>query len=204
MLPQNWELLIFKKIKEHTRYSLEEEGNLFVIKAESKASASGLIRKIRIDPKQFPFIAWSWKATKIYNKGDVYRKEGDDYPARLYITFEYDPKRVSVFKKALYAAGKMLYGKYPPSGAITYIWGSNTPVGTTVPNPYTDRMIMIVVESGKTNLNTWVHKKRNILEDYRRAFGEDPPVISGVAIMTDSDDTGEFATTYYGDIVFHK
>ena len=63
---------------------------------------------------------------------------------------------------------------------------------------------MIVVETGSTKLNTWITEERNVYEDYTRAFGQDPPMISGVAIMTDTDNTGESAEAYYGDIVFKK
>ena len=63
---------------------------------------------------------------------------------------------------------------------------------------------MIVVESGEAKLNQWVNEERNIYEDYKKAFGEEPPMISGFAIMTDTDNTGESATAYYGDIVFKK
>jgi hypothetical protein len=73
-----------------------------------------------------------------------------------------------------------------------------------VPNPYTDRVMMFVVESGEAKLNQWVVEERNIYEDYKKAFGEEPPMISGVAIMTDTDNTGESVTAYYGDIVFKK
>jgi hypothetical protein len=73
-----------------------------------------------------------------------------------------------------------------------------------IPNPYTNRVIMIVVESGETKLNQWVSEERNIFEDYKKAFGQEPPMISGIAIMTDTDNTGESATAYYGDILFRK
>jgi hypothetical protein len=63
---------------------------------------------------------------------------------------------------------------------------------------------MIVVESEETKLNTWVQEERNILEDYKKAFGENPPFISGVAIMTDTDNTKESAITYYGDVIFKR
>lgn len=77
-------------------------------------------------------------------------------------------------------------------------------MGISVPNPYTDQVHMIVVESGPAKLNAWITEERNVYEDYKRAFGEEPPMISGVAIMTDTDDTGESAEAYYGDIVFKK
>ena len=172
------------------------------MKAVSKASSSGMTREIRIDPKAYPIIQWEWNVTNVLEKGDVSRKEGDDYPARIYITFEYDSGRVGFFEKAKFEAIRFFYGQYPPIGAINYIWESKAPVGTMVPNPFTDRVKMIVVESGAENLNTWVGQQRNIYEDYKQAFGEEPPMISGVAIMTDTDNTKESATAYYGDIVF--
>jgi len=193
-LPAGWKPLTFKKIERHTVYSLLKDGDTVVVKAVSDASASGLIREIEIDPKEYPVVQWRWKATNILKKGDVHRKEGDDYPARLYITFKYDASKMV----------KLLYGEYPPLRAINYIWESHTPKGTFVPNPYTDRVMMIVVESGADRLNQWVNEERNVYGDYKQAFGEEPPKISGVAIMTDTDNTGESATAYYGDILFEK
>jgi hypothetical protein len=177
------------------------DGERTVVKAVSEASSSGLTREIRIDPKTYPIIQWQWKVTNVLEKGDVSRKEGDDYPARIYITFEYDSGKVGLIEKAEFEALRLLYGQYPPT-AINYIWESKSPIGTVVPNPFTDRVKMIVVGSGAENLNTWVGQQRNIYEDYKQAFGEEPPMISGVAIMTDTDNTGEAATAYYGDIVF--
>lgn len=200
-IPGQWELLTFKDIDRKTTYELVEKDGTTVLMARSDNSASGLIRKKRIDPEAFPIIQWRWKATGTYEKGNVSRKAGDDYPARIYITFEYDPERVGFFEKAKFNAIKMIYGEYPPIAAINYIWASKAPTGTTVPNPFTDRTMMIVVESGEERLGTWVEESRNIYEDYLSAFGEKPPMISGIAIMTDSDNTGESTVTYYGDIV---
>ena len=201
-LPDGWKPLTFQKIPKHTLYSVVRDEHRNVVKAVSKASSSGMTREIRIDPKAYPIIQWEWNVTNVLEKGDVSRKEGDDYPARIYITFEYDSGRVGFFEKAKFEAIRFFYGQYPPIGAINYIWESKAPVGTMVPNPFTDRVKMIVVGSGAENLNTWVGQQRNIYEDYKQAFGEEPPMISGVAIMTDTDNTGEAATAYYGDIVF--
>jgi hypothetical protein len=63
---------------------------------------------------------------------------------------------------------------------------------------------MVVVRSGPQSVGTWVEEERNVYDDYKQAFGEEPPMIKGVAIMTDTDDTKESATAYYGDIVFGK
>lgn len=204
ILPTGWKPLTFKKIDRHTTYTLVKDGNMVVVKAASESSASGLTREIKIDPKEYPVLQWRWKVSNILKKGDVHRKEGDDYPARIYITFEYDPSKLGFFEKAKYEAVRLLYGQYPPIGAINYIWESKAPKGTMVPNPYTDRVVMIVVESGESTLNQWVSEERNIYEDYKKAFGQEPPMISGVAIMTDTDNTGESAVAYYGDVLFRK
>ncbi|RJP90472.1 MAG: DUF3047 domain-containing protein [Desulfobacteraceae bacterium] len=205
-MPAGWKPLVFKKIDRHTQYSLvhDSKSNRTVVKAFSQASASGLIRKMPIDPEKFPIIKWRWKTSNLYKNGDVTQKTGDDFPVRIYITFAYNADDVDFFDKATFGALNLLYGEYPPVAAITYIWENKLPVGAIAPNPFTDRVKMIVVESGGKNLNNWVDEERNIFDDYVKAFGKKPPMISGVAIITDSDNTGESAISYYGDIVFES
>ena len=202
--PDSWKPLTFHKIDEHTEYSLVEDDGTVVVKAVSHGSSSGLTREVAIDPKEYPIVEWRWKIENVLQKGDVTAKEGDDYPARLYITFAYDESKIGFLEQAQYELARLLHGKYPPTGAINYIWESRSPVGTIVPNPYTDRVMMIVLESGEAKVGQWVTESRNLYEDYRKAFGDDPPPISGVAVMTDTDNTQESAVAYYGDIVFRK
>jgi len=203
-IPSDWKPLTFKKIERHTTYFFVKDEGTIVVKAVSESSASGLVREIKIDPKEYPIVQWRWKVENILKKGNVHIKEGDDYPARLYITFEYDSSKLSFFERVKFEAVKLLYGQYPPIAAINYIWESKAPVGAFVPNPYADRVMMIVVESGESRLNQWVNEERNLYEDFRKAFNDEPPMISGVAIMTDTDNTGERAIAFYGDILFKK
>ena len=202
--PDSWKPLTFHKIDEHTEYSLVEDDGTVVVKAVSRGSSSGLTREVTIDPEQYPIVEWRWKIENVLQKGDVTTKAGDDYPARLYITFAYDESKIGFLDQAQYELARLLHGKYPPTGAINYIWESRSPAGTIVPNPYTDRVMMIVLESGEAKVGQWVTESRNLYEDYRKAFGDDPPAISGVAVMTDTDNTQESAVAYYGDIVFKK
>jgi len=204
ILPSGWKPLIFRNISKHTAYSIIEENGSLVVKAVAEASASGLVHEIKINPAEYPVVRWKWKVGNVLKKGDVGRKEGDDYPARLYITFEYDPGKLGFVDKSKYEIARLIYGQYPPHAAINYIWESRSPVGIMVPNPYTNRTMMFVVESGEERLDKWIEEERNVYEDYRLAFGEEPPIISGVAIMTDTDNTGETATAYFGDIRFEK
>lgn len=203
-LPKHWEPLYFKDIERHTDYRLINVDGRTVIEAKSDASASGLIRKISIDPKEYPIIRWRWKVTDVLKIGNVHEKSGDDYPARIYILFRYDPDKLGFLEKLKYKTIKLFYGEYPPLASLNYIYASNASKGLMVPNAYTDRAMMFVVESGTKKLNRWVQEERNIYADYREAFKQEPPMISGVAIMTDTDNTGEAITAYYGDITFLK
>jgi hypothetical protein len=203
-LPAHWEPFSFKNVKRHTDYRLVLEDGQVVVKAVADGSASGLKRKITIDPKEYPIVHWRWKVANILKKANIYQKQGDDYPARIYITFKADSASLGFFEKTKFKIARMLYGEYPPLAAINYVWASKAPVGLATANSYTDRVMMMVVESGTKNLNRWINEERDIYADYRNTFKKEPPMISGVAIMTDTDNTGEFATAYYGDIQFHK
>jgi Protein of unknown function (DUF3047) len=203
-LPAGWQPLTFSKISRHTGYSLVADAGTTVVRAASDQSASGLTRAIAISPVQYPVIQWRWKVNNVLQKGDVTSRDGDDYPARIYITFAFDPDKAGYLDRLEYQAARLIQGKDVPYRAISYIWGSNSPAGTMIPNAYTDKVMMFVVESGPGKLQQWVTESRNVYEDYLKAFGEEPAMISGVAIMTDTDNTGESAVAWYGDIVFRS
>ena len=173
-----------------------------VIKATSRASASGLARAIEIDTRELPILEWRWKIESLIEKGDVTSKSGDDFPARIYVAFDVSPSTLSFFERVVYEALRLWYGEAPPLGAINYIWEKRTPVGTIVPNAFTKRVQMIVVESGPEKVGKWVDERRDLAADYRKAFGEEPPKVKGVAVMTDTDGTEEAAVAWYGDIRF--
>ena len=200
-LPEGWAPLIFPQVEKHTQYTLvrDQEGRV-VVRAEAHAAASGLLRKLDVPAADRPLLAWRWNANNLIAKGDVTRKEGDDYPARIYVAFAYSPERLNLADRIRYAAARFFYGEYPPHAGLNYVWATKAPEGTLVTNPFVDRVKMIVVESGPARLRQWLSYERDIVADYRSAFGEDPPPISGVALMTDSDNTGESVVAYYGDI----
>ena len=202
--PSGWHPLNFESIENKTAYFLIRQQNITVVQAVSHASASGFIKKVNISSTIYPVIKWRWKIDDVLNKGDIMTKEGDDYSARIYVSFDYDPHRLTGIESLKYKLYKLVHDESPPLAVINYVWGNHAHVGTTVNNAYSDRVKMIVIQSGKKRTKQWVHEERNILEDYRRVFGEDPGNITGIAIMTDTDNTGESATAWYGDISFHK
>lgn len=199
--PEGWRALTFQKIPAHTEYTLLHDEGRPVIRAVSRKAASGLYRPVDLDPKVFSVLSWCWKIDHTIRKGDETRKEGDDYAARIYLTFKYDPGNATFWERTKFGFIKAVYGEYPPKGAINYIWANRLPKGEAIPNAYTDRAQMVAVESGEERAGTWACEERNLYSDYQHLFGAAPPVISGVAVMTDTDNTGEEAVAYYSDIV---
>lgn len=203
-LPLGWKLQTFRAIPNQTSYSLVKEAGSVVLRAESRSSYSALVKKVRIDPREYPIIKWRWKTTGTYDKGDATRKDGDDYSARLYVIFEYEPEELSILERLRYQAARLLYGEYPPTAAINYIWGNRTAIGSVIPNAFSNRSMMFVLESGPNRLNTWVEEQRNVYEDYLKAFQREPPDIAAVAVVNDSDNTGESSISFFGDIELLK
>lgn len=199
-LPADWQLLTFPGIETHTRYRLIRDQDTLVVQAQSQAAAAGLIRYVKFDAQHYAWLSWRWKITHVLKKGDLHRKEGDDYPARLYVAFEFEPQRASWWEKMVHAVAGASAGRELPGTTLSYIWANRAAHGMLADNPYTDRVKMIVLQSGNAQANQWISEKRNIFEDYRQAFGHAPPPATGVAIMTDTDNTGESTTACYGDI----
>ena len=191
-----WKPFNFKKIKEHTIYSVEEDGGIDYLKAESNSSASGIIFKKEIRIFEYPKIKWRWKISNVFKKGDAKEKAGDDYPARVYIIFKYDPANASFGQRLKYGAAKSIYGEYPPHSSLNYIWANKSHEERILINTYASEAKMIVLQAGDVNAGEWIEQEVNIIDDYQKAFGEDPPSIANIAIMNDSDNTGESAVSY--------
>lgn len=202
-LPAGWSELTFRSVATHTRYDLVRDGQATVLRARSLAAASGLIHRFPepgLDLRRTPILRWRWKISGLIAKADIATRAGDDYPARVYVTFQYDPARAGVAMRMQYGLARSLHGEYPPHAALNYVWDGKAAAGTMVPNAFSERAMMVVAESGAARVGQWVDVERNVYEDYRRAFGEEPPPVSGIAVMTDTDQTGESAEAYYGDI----
>lgn len=166
-----------------TDYTFVNESGHFVLKAESRSSASGLYRKVSIDLTQTPFLNWSWKTRQVLESVDERTRQGDDYPVRVYVVF----------------SGGLFFWR---TRAINYVWSNRQPVGSHWPNPFTSNAQIMAIRSGDSNTDKWLSERRNVLEDYRKIFGEEPGQVDAVAIMTDTDNSGLSATSWYGDIWF--
>ena len=203
-LEDGWEPMEFPKIDRHSRYQLTDDDGEQVVKATTDNSASGLIARVSVEPGDSLILRWRWKVSNVYEQGNARRKEGDDYPARIYVAFEFEPDEAGFFERAKRKTVEVVFGEELPGNALNYIWANRLPVGEIVANPFTDTTMMVAVNSGVTNTGEWVTVERDIVADYRKAFDREPPKLVGVAIMSDSDNTGASATAWYGDVSLVK
>jgi len=120
------------------------------------------------------------------------------------LAFEGDKDALPVRDRMFFERVKLFTGRDMPYATLMYIWENRAPRESVIINEHTARIRMIVVESGRDRLGVWQEVTRNIVEDYRRAFGEEPGPVTAVGIMTDTDNTGDHAHAYYGDIAFRE
>lgn len=188
----NWDDLHFEKIERHSTYEVKDS----VLIAKSDDSASGIKFKKNYDIFKYPVLKFAWKINNVYEKGNALEKDGDDYPIRIYIMFEYNPEKAGFWQAVKYDLAKSIYGEYPPHSSLNYIWSNKIQEDKIITSPYTDQAKMVVLDSANTHLNEYRVHEVNVLEDYKKAFGENPPKNVTIAIMTDSDNTHEKSLSY--------
>jgi hypothetical protein len=201
---ENWRPLHFSKIKEHTLYSIEIEAENSYLRAESRASASGIVFNKEFDPFQYPRLKWRWRVSNVYEKGNARLKSGDDYPVRVYIIFKYNPDRASFGQRIKYGIAKKLYGEYPPHSSLNYIWANKKQDRRIITNSYAAEAKMILLQTGREHVGKWVEQEVDLIEDYHEAFKDDPPVLASIAIMNDSDNTGESSISHIDYIEIYR
>lgn len=199
-----WKEVVFPKIPKHTIYATEKTGSESSLVARSDASASLLVYRKPFDVYEYPNIRWRWKISNIYRKADPKVKSGDDYPIRIYVAFEYDPQKEGLIDRAIFNVLRLIYGEYPPSGSLNYVWSSKVLSERSIASPYTDRNKMIFLEKGSPRVGQWVDEEVNIVKDYEDIFKKKPPRHATIGIMNDSDNTGEKATSYVDFIEVYR
>ena len=200
--PGDWSPFVVSPFASRTEYRLVESNPRVVLEARADGSASGFYRRIHIDPRRHPVVEWRWRVLEPLARTDPRVPSRDDSPARLVICFHGDAKRLDIGERSTLRLYKALTGEMLPYAMLMYVWASDAPVGTIASSVYTEKIQMIVVENGGSRTGKWREFRRNVLEDYRHAFGEEPSDIVAVGVMTDADDTRGKARAQYGDISF--
>jgi len=199
-LPPGWRRFVVSPFDGPTEYRLAATNPGIVLEARANRSASGLYRRIRIDPKHQPIVEWRWRVLEPIAHADPRSRATDDSPARLVVSFHGDASRLDIEERHTLTLYKALTGEMLPFAILMYVWSDDAPLGTIAASVHTPKIQMIVVDRG--HAGEWREFRRNVLEDYRRAFGEDPWDIVSVGVMTDANNTGRRAGAQYGDIRF--
>lgn len=199
-----WRPVTFPRIKAHSRYSVETRNGETALRAESSGSASGLVLRRAFNVYEHPKLHWRWKVRNVYARGDSGGKSGDDYPIRIYVVFRYDPEKASPLERATHGIARTLYGEYPPHSTLNYVWANREDAPSLFTSPFTDRAKLVALEKGSRLAGQWREESVDILRDYRRAFGTDPPATASLGIMNDSDNTGEASVSWVDFIEVYR
>jgi hypothetical protein len=201
-----WTFQPLRGVKRTTQYAAitDGEANQVVVEAKAVASAAALGVRLDFDPKQMHMLRFKWKVGNTIESSDPRTKDGDDYAARVYVTFAHDPNRSTFKERTENAFFRTLYGETPPKAALAYVFTHKAKMGEVIASPFTSRVKKIVVDADTTSIGKWKSFERDIYADYKRAFGDEPTRISGVAIMVDTDNTGETATARFADITLSE
>lgn len=200
----NWEPFFFPSIENHSTYGIVTDRTESFLKAQSNASASALVYKKAFNVYDYPMVSWRWKVDSVYRGGDAKTKQGDDYPLRVYITFPFEEGKAGFLEKIQYASYRLVFGAYPPRSCLNYIWANRHVKEDVLTSTYTNKSKLIPLKSGNELTGTWHREHINIIKDYLRAFGSQPPDTARLAIMNDSDNTGETSVSYLDYIEVYR
>lgn len=186
--------------KRSTRYLAGWDGPERVVHATSEASASMLRRRLRVDSAELGSIEFSWRVTTLVSGADLTDADTSDSPVRIVLAFDGDHGRLSPRNRMLFELAHAVSGEPPPFATLMYVWDNRAAAETVIASRRTDRVRKIVLESGGERRGRWLHYRRDVAADFRRAFGEEPGALIGVGLMTDSDNTRASAEASYGEV----
>lgn len=201
--PPGWHMEYFRKKKTATHFEVVKQSGNGVLHASSKCGASLLVKPASLDLTEVPILTWRWKVRSALPKGNGRRRSRDDYAARIYVSFRYDPKRVGWLKRRYFERQKKRRGFYPPGTGVCMVWANRLKKGQIVGSPYARKNVaMVAVESGNELAGEWLTERCNVLTIYRRFFKCDPPPVTGVCLSSDSDNTEASSEAWFDDIAF--
>lgn len=212
-----WADQTFGRIRRHTRYEVvatrtgsDRESEPAYL-ATSDCAASGKVLPVsNVDLLRTPILRWSWKIVRGLDIADERSQKGDDFAARVYVLFAFDPEAASLPGRLAHRLYSNLFRRPLPGSALDYVFASHLPAGTSWPNPSQASAKMIALRTGSlgaarplTSHEGWYHESVDVLADHARFIGPDhAPEIVAVAIMTDTDASCARAEALYASFRF--
>lgn len=166
-----------------TEYRVVEKGGTRVLQARSKTQASAKYLEREVDLDRTPYLRWCWQVSGIHQGLDETTRNGDDYPARVYVA-----RKTGLLPWQVQS--------------VNYVWASSQPKGANWPNAFTSRARLLALQSGESRVGEWVAEVRHVAEDFERLFVERAGRVDGVALMSDGDNAGVDASAWFSRLGF--
>jgi predicted component of viral defense system (DUF524 family) len=182
-IPDGWSL---EKKTGEPDLQMEREGDNFFLRFRSDNSSFGLKKEMEFNIKDYPFLNFRWKVTRLPEKGDFLKKETDDQAAQVYVLFPRFPAKLN-------------------TELVGYLWESQSKnKGKEGESPAWSKSKVIVLQAGPEKLNKWIQEKRNVYEDYKKLFKKEPPKVGGIALYSNTQHTRGRAEAYFDQIYFSR
>lgn len=201
-VPAPWQIVRLDKKVPPTLYRVAHWDGVLAIEATAEHSMALLARPVEVDLNRTPVMCWRWRVDAPLVKADMATRAGDDYAARVYVSFALPPDELGFVLRSQLKLARAIWGDAVPDAAINYVWDNRYPVGTRKPNAYTDRTRMIVAESGAAHAGKWVEARQDVLQDVIAEFGSSQAQMIQLSVASDTDNTGEQAHAGFSDFHF--
>src|SRR5262249_3382770 len=166
-------------------FAIVEVDGRRALRMTSNDDHSTIAKKISVDLKETPWLEWDWKAVTLPDRADIRHRETSDAAAHVFVVW---PRWPAAFRSRL----------------IGYIWDASLPTGSVHASQKTGTVTFIVVRSGKADLGKWTTERRNVREDYRMVYGEEPEDPAVIALSIDTNDTRSWSESFLGPIRFRR
>jgi hypothetical protein len=197
-----WQIARFDKKIPATEFQWIHWQGYTALEAKANNSMALMARPVEIDLEKYPILCWQWWVDDTIEKADLNTKQGDDYAARLYLTFKLPEELISWGLSVKLSLARSIYGDQVPEAAINYVWDNKHPIGTSKPNAYTEQAQMMVLQSGNTLSKQWVKQQRNVLQDLTQLFKAPKAKLIQIALASDGDNTHSQARALFTDLHF--
>lgn len=177
-VPPDWDLKIRSG---KAGFVVQKDGDVNALQMKCSDSSFSFEKGVKVDVKRYPLLSWKWKVTTLPKGGDFRKSRTDDQAAQLFLAFS-------------------------RTKAIVYLWDTTAPQGLVgdAAAPFFMTIKAVVVRSGPADLGKWLTETRNVYEDYKKFFGEEPPEVEGIRIQINSQHTGSSAESAFADVVFRR